>query len=44
MVFHMYTSADGIGISDTVLVTDGGGECLTQTPRRMLLGRGPARA
>lgn len=41
MVFHLYTSAEGIGISDTVLVTDGGGECLTRTPRRLLVGRGP---
>ena len=41
MVFHMYTSAEGIGISDTVLVTDGGGERLTRTPRRMLVSRGP---
>ena len=44
MVFHMYTSAEGIGISDTVLVTDSGGECLTRTPRRMLLSHGPVRA
>ena len=42
MVFHMYTSADGIGVSDTVLVTDSGGECLTRTPRRLLVSRGPA--
>ena len=41
MVFHLYTSAEGIGISDTVLVTAGGGECLTRTPRRLLVGRGP---
>ena len=39
MVFHMYTSAEGIGISDTVLVADSGGECLTRTPRRMLFSR-----
>ena len=44
MVFHMYTSADGIGVSDTVLVTDSGGECLTRTPRRLLVSRGPANA
>ena len=41
MVFHLYTSAEGIGISDTVLVTAGGGECLTRTPRRLLVSRGP---
>ena len=44
MVFHLYTSAEGIGISDTVLVTDGGGECLTRTPRRLLASRGPGGA
>ena len=44
MVFHMYTSAEGIGISDTVLVTESGGECLTRTPRRMLVSRGPGGA
>ena len=42
MVFHMYTSADGIGVSDSVLVTERGGECLTRTPRRLLVSRGPA--
>ena len=41
MVFHLYASAEGIGISDTVLVTAGGGECLTRTPRRLLVSRGP---
>ena len=41
MVFHVYASAEGIGISETVLVTDDGGERLTRTPRRMLVGRGP---
>lgn len=40
MVFHVYTSAGGIGISDTVLVADRGGECLTRTPRRMLASGG----
>ena len=44
MVFHLYTSAEGIGISDTVLVTAGGGECLTRTPRRLLVSRGPGGA
>ena len=43
MVFHMYTSADGIGISDTVLVTEDGGECLTRSPRRLLVSRGGPR-
>ncbi|MDE0457011.1 MAG: hypothetical protein OXI15_06940 [Chromatiales bacterium] len=38
MVFHMYTSADGIGVSETVLVTANGGERLTRTPRCMLVG------
>ncbi|AOO84977.1 M24 family metallopeptidase [Bosea vaviloviae] len=33
MVFHMYASAGGLAVSETVLVTDGGGERLTQTPR-----------
>ena len=37
MVFHMYTSAEGIAISETVLVTDQGGDRLTQTPRQMLV-------
>ena len=37
MVFHMYTSAAGIGVSETVLVTDQGGERLTRTPRRLLV-------
>lgn len=40
MVFHMYTSAQGIGVSETVLVTDAGGERLTRTPREMLLAGG----
>ena len=44
MVFHLYTSAEGIGISDTVLVTDAGGERLTRTPRRLLVSRGPGSA
>lgn len=33
MVFHMYASAGGLAVSETVLVTDAGGERLTQTPR-----------
>ena len=44
MVLHMYTSAEGIGISDTVPVTDDGGERLTRTPRHMLVSRGPGSA
>lgn len=35
MVFHMYTSAAGIALSDTVLVTDQGPEFLTKTERRL---------
>ena len=38
MVFHMYTSAEGIGVSETVLVTANGGERLTRTPRCLLVG------
>jgi len=40
MVFHMYTSAQGIGVSETVLVTDNGGERLTRTPRHLLVSQG----
>ena len=36
MTFHMYASADaGVAFSETVLVTDGGPECLTRTERRL---------
>ncbi|MER9946433.1 hypothetical protein NKJ70_31950, partial [Mesorhizobium sp. M0092] len=35
MVFHMYTSAGGIAISETVLVGPNGGERLTKTERRL---------
>jgi Xaa-Pro dipeptidase len=35
MVFHMYVSADGIAISETVLVTRTGHECLTRSPRQV---------
>ncbi|EJN08764.1 Xaa-Pro aminopeptidase [Bradyrhizobium sp. YR681] len=35
MVFHMYVSADGIAISETVLVTATGHECLTRSPRQV---------
>ncbi len=33
MVFHMYASAQGLSLSDTILVTPDGPERLTQTPR-----------
>lgn len=33
MVFHMYVSASGVAFSETVLVTEDGYECLTQSPR-----------
>ena len=35
MVLHMYTSAAGISLSDTVLVGEHGPECLTKTDRRL---------
>lgn len=35
MVFHMYTSGQGIAISETVLVGPDGGERLTQMDRRL---------
>ncbi|MHC2620442.1 Xaa-Pro aminopeptidase [Bradyrhizobium huanghuaihaiense] len=35
MVFHMYVSADGIALSETVLVTEAGHECLTRAPRQV---------
>jgi Xaa-Pro dipeptidase len=35
MVFHMYVSADGIAISETVLVTEIGHDCLTRSPRQV---------
>ncbi|MEX3958891.1 M24 family metallopeptidase [Trinickia sp. EG282A] len=35
MIFHMYVSASGIAFSETVLVTDGGIELLTRSPRRL---------
>ncbi|WP_019170053.1 M24 family metallopeptidase [Pseudaminobacter salicylatoxidans] len=37
MVFHVYTTAEGLGFSESVVVTPEGGRRLTQTPRRMLL-------
>lgn len=35
MVFHMYTSAQGIAISETVLATANGGERLTKIDRKL---------
>ncbi|MGV0908563.1 M24 family metallopeptidase [Martelella sp. FOR1707] len=35
MIFHMYLSAAGIQISETVCVTDDGVEVLTRTPRKL---------
>lgn len=35
MILHMYTSAAGLAISETILVTKTGGERLTQTPRQL---------
>jgi Xaa-Pro dipeptidase len=35
MVFHMYTSAQGLAVSETVLVTSSGGERLTRAPRML---------
>ncbi|WP_431120762.1 M24 family metallopeptidase [Variovorax paradoxus] len=35
MVFHMYTSARGLAVSETVLVTESGAERLTRTPRKI---------
>jgi Xaa-Pro aminopeptidase len=37
MVFHMYTSAKAVSISETVLVTESGAERLTKTDRRLFL-------
>ncbi|TIQ61767.1 MAG: aminopeptidase P family protein [Mesorhizobium sp.] len=34
-VFHMYTSADGMAFSETVVVTPGGGRRLAKTERRL---------
>ena len=39
MVFHVYTTAEGLGFSETVVVTPHGGRRLTQTPRRILTAR-----
>lgn len=35
MTFHMYTSARGLAVSETVLVTSAGAERLTQSPRKL---------
>ena len=40
MVFHMYASAGGIAFSETVLVTETGGERLTKSPREILIAAG----
>lgn len=42
MVFHVYTTAEGLGFSETVVVTGDGGKRLTKTPRRLLLSGGAA--
>jgi len=38
MVFHIYASAGGAAMSETVLVTDAAPELLTHTPRELLQG------
>lgn len=38
MVFHLYTSAAGVAISETVVVRAAGGERLSNLPRRLLIG------
>ena len=35
MVFHMYVSASGLAFSETILVTEDGGERLTRAERRL---------
>jgi Xaa-Pro dipeptidase len=37
MVFHMYTGAQGMAFSETVLVTEGGPERLTRLERRLFV-------
>jgi Xaa-Pro dipeptidase len=37
MIFHMYASARGIAVSETVLVDDDGPRSLTRCPRRILV-------
>lgn len=41
MVFHMYASAGGASLSETVLVTDAGPELLTALPREVLINARP---
>lgn len=36
MVFHIYTTAEGMGFSETVVVRPDGGQRLTRMPRRIL--------
>jgi Xaa-Pro dipeptidase len=36
MVFHMYASAKGASLSETVLVTDAGPECFSKLPRTLI--------
>ena len=40
MVFHMYTVAKGLAFSETLLVTDAGGERLTRSQRSILTAPG----
>jgi len=40
MVFHMYTVAKGLAFSETLLVTDTGGERLTRSKRSILSAPG----
>ena len=42
MVFHMYASAGGASLSETVLITDSGSELLTALPRAVLNNRAEA--
>lgn len=35
MVFHMYTSAAGLAVSESVVVTSSGGKRLTSIPRKI---------
>jgi Xaa-Pro aminopeptidase len=44
MVFHMYASAGGIAISETVLVGPNGGELLTATERKLFSSSGNKRS
>lgn len=42
MVFHVYTTSAGLAFSETVVVTNKGGERLAKTPRTHLTGGAPA--